>query len=188
MGTLHGIKLIVYTLNLKELQAFLEKLDLYFHAIPAAYGMDIRVLLYKTCLIVYLSYERTGMGKAVKDEAIREYTTLIQETLVVKYPSFFIEFYMHHWHLRDYKKESHAMGATFLEEGCLQDVCSNLDKYADVSAYFYSVNGHIKGQLKDSDWKPGMSIRTYFSTYAKKEDQWNPMKQTNWNVCQIEDD
>lgn len=188
MGTLHGIKLIVYTLNDKELQAFLEKLDKYFHAIRPAHGISIRALLYKHCFVLYLSYERVGMGKAVKDEAIREYTKLIQETLAVKYPSFFIEFYMHHWHLRDYKKESHAMGATFLEEGCLQDVYSYLDKYADLSPYFYSLNEHMNWPLKDSDWKPGMSIRSYFSTYAKKEDQWNPMKQTNWNVCQIEDD
>jgi hypothetical protein len=188
MGTLHAIKLVVYTLNSKELQAFLEKLDKYFHAIPCAHGMDIRAILYKTCFVMTLSYERTGMGKAVKDEAILDYTKLIQETLIQKYPSFFIEFYMHHWHLRDYKKESHAMGATFLESGCLQDVCSNLDKYIDLSPYYYSVNEHVHSNLKDHNWRPGMSLKTFFSTYATKEQQGNPMKETNWSICQIEDD
>lgn len=188
MGTLHGIKIIVYTMNTEQLQQFLEELHLYFDAIPLAYSVDVRALLYKHCFLLYLDYERTGMGKAVKDEAIAEYKKMFEEKVLPKYPSFFLEFYMHHWHLRGYKKESHYMGPEFAQETSLSEICKHFDTYADLTRYYYTLNEHTKVTLRDEDWKPGIPIQKYFAKYGKKDFSWNPLSQTDWNVCQIEDD
>lgn len=195
MGTLHAIKVIVYTANMQQLQAFLEELQVYFDAIPYAY-MDIRALLYKTCFVMYLSYERTGMGKAVKDEAIREYKSMIQNQILPKYPSFFVEFYMHHWHLRDYKKESHHMGTEFLGEDSLLSVCSQIQKFVDISMYYYTLNHRDEEYeenvhrpiLKDTDWRPGIPIRKYLAEHGKEQNERNPFFSISWQSCQIEDD
>jgi hypothetical protein len=188
MTTLHAIKIIVYSANKQQLQAFIEELHSYFDAIPHAYSMSIRALVFKTCFVMYLSYERTGCGKHVKDEAIADYTSMIQSRILPKYPSFFVEFYMHHWHLRDYKKESHAMGTEFLLDDSLYSVCAEVKNYVDISNYFYSLNRHEPIELKETDWRPGMPLDKYLVSHGKSENEWNPFFATNWQSCQIEDD
>lgn len=193
MGTLHAIKVIVYTANKQQLQAFLEELHLYFDAIPYAHGMSICALLYKTCFVMYLIYERTGCGKAVKESAIRDYQNIITQQILPKYPSFFMEFYMHHWHLRDYKKESHAMGTEFCMEDSLVSVCTDIQKFVDISKYYTTLNNPNKeyephAQLQDTDWIPGIPIGKFLAEHGTQQNERNPFNLVNWQSCQIEDD
>lgn len=188
MTTLHGIKIIVYTFNSQELQKFLEELHVFFDAILYAGGMSIRAYLYKNCFIMYLWYDTCQSGQSGKKEAIEGYNALLQEKILPTYSSFFIEFYMHHWHLRDFQKEGHHIGSRFVGDHSLMDLCKDLDTCVDISSYYMSLNEDEKVPLQETDWRPGMPIGKYLSQYGKKESAWNPTKQINWGVCQIEDD
>ena len=205
MTTIHGIKVVVYSRNTKHLQKYVEKLGEFFDAIPGAGDPYIKVLVFPYCIVLILTYERTGCGKYVKDRAIERYKETMQQDILKEFPSFFIEFYMHHWHLRNYKKEAQFVGPQcFMNDECMGQcqIFRNLTKGVDISKYFEHLNNQTSKwscekkeiTLTDDDWQPGVNLQSYLNKYGTPMEfpviigPDDPRSVNTLTECMIEDD
>jgi hypothetical protein len=205
MTTLHSIKVVVYSRNTKHLQKYLERLGEFFDAIPYAGDPYILVYAFPNCIVLILTYERTGCGQYVKDRAIEEYKQVIETRILKEFPSFFVEFFMHHWHLRNYKKEAQFIGTQcFMHTESLgqTEIFKNLTRGVEISKYFNYVNRMSSRyntepndiELTEDDWEPGKSITAYLKQHGKEMEfpkitgPDDPRAENTLTECMIEDD
>jgi hypothetical protein len=162
MTTVHSYIYVIYSTNPEELLRFLQNLANYIQDVNYAEPYSTKVFLYETCIYIHACFDTVCSGQRAKEESIQEHIKGIQTKLLIDFPSFLVEFYFHHWHLKGFDKKGIFLGKDcFLHKTAINRFSGfqDLGKLVNLTEFF--------GEGKPNTWTTSMHLPAYIKKYGE---------------------